>query len=383
MAKRITIWMSREGLYNSQKTNEETRMSQVPITNYYEFSSWETMNLRPAPMNLNYIISKTRIFDEPTGDPDDPNNPENLPDIIYRGIVLQGMRISDLGEILNQYAQPYVINNFNIFGPDNNILEDDSRRQYFYIYYTDGDFSMHWKIDQVIVMYNWTYEDYPSGVLLSNPINSILDYRQWFLTSMQLPSAITQYVHLDGAQIDEFEPEDNSFMYTYVKKLSTLDYYAGIPSNLKTYEIEVERYHSYTIMDTCCRYCLYYMNRLGGWDSLVCQGRELQKDKLKRDSYKKNYVNNTNLIDFHKVDYLTTINETWSLNTSWLTNEQSERMIELLSSNYILLHDLVTDKIIGVNISNTTCEHKTYKNQGRRFFNYTIEVEASQPKYRV
>ena len=39
--------------------------------------------------------------------------------------------------------------------------------------------------------------------------------------------------------------------------------------------------------------------------------------------------------------------------------------------------------IAPVNITNSNCEHKNYRNQGRKMATYNIEVSASQPKYRI
>jgi hypothetical protein len=36
-----------------------------------------------------------------------------------------------------------------------------------------------------------------------------------------------------------------------------------------------------------------------------------------------------------------------------------------------------------VNVTNSSCDLKTYKNQGRKMATYNVEVSASQPKYRM
>ena len=138
---------------------------------------------------------------------------------------------------------------------------------------------------------------------------------------------------------------------------------------------------NYKIALTCCRYCIYYLNKFGGWDSMLFKGKELKTDNIERLSSKQNYRSMTN--DFGQVDYMTKINERWSLNTSYLDDGQSSRMSHLIETNRAYLHDLVDNKIYPINIINSTCELKTYKNQGRKMAVYTIEVKSSQDKFRI
>ena len=111
------------------------------------------------------------------------------------------------------------------------------------------------------------------------------------------------------------------------------------------------------------------------------RGKEIQTDKLTRLSYNKPYEANST--QYGKVNYLTKIEESWELNTSFLNDLQSSKMIHLLASNNLYLQDLNTGTITPVNITNSNCEHKTYKNQGRKMSTYTITVTNSQNKYRL
>lgn len=58
------------------------------------------------------------------------------------------------------------------------------------------------------------------------------------------------------------------------------------------------------------------------------------------------------------------------------------KMYHLLESNEVYLHNLKTDKITPVTITDSTCEYKTYANQGNTRFHYVINVESSNYKIR-
>lgn len=57
-------------------------------------------------------------------------------------------------------------------------------------------------------------------------------------------------------------------------------------------------------------------------------------------------------------------------------------MYNLLESTQVYLHHK-GDAVVPVIIKNSECEYKTYTNQGKQKFYYTIDVEASKNKYRM
>ena len=83
------------------------------------------------------------------------------------------------------------------------------------------------------------------------------------------------------------------------------------------------------------------------------------------------YKNKTN----GKVKYLNTITPTWQLYTDDMND--GSRMHHLLGSTEVYLHNLQTDEILPVVITDTNCVYKTYANQGNKRFHYAINVEAS------
>ncbi len=137
---------------------------------------------------------------------------------------------------------------------------------------------------------------------------------------------------------------------------------------------------NYQIDTTNKNYVLYYTNAYGGWDSLLVQGNVKQTDQIESQTYVRKVLNTTS--QFSKNKYLNTIVPEWTLYTNYLTNTQASKMHHLLESTMVYLHNLEDNKIIPVIITNNSCEYKTYSNQGKNMFYYTIEVQSSQDKYR-
>lgn len=352
----------------------------------YTYKSWETINLPNVNANTYFII----LDHAASGDPSSVTT-----GVIYSGLIMSNYGLKNLNEILSQHINPKEIS----FSASGSTQEDTGMTKTFYVYYSINDWAS-WTNDTIDITYDWSYTS-DDKYELSEPIFNIVDYRQYFMYSAMADNASgsTVIVKLDNSQIYTYNMT-GSTVYNYVVKLDNLVYpgefsYAysydffvdatqeSLAENFyygRIYKLEING-RTFYITNTCYKYALYYLNNVGGWDSLLFRGREIQSDKLSRLSYKSNYVSQS--INFYKKDYLTKINETWSLNTSFLTDLESGKMIQLMASNRLYLHDLNANKIIPVNITNSTCDHKTYKNQGRKMATYDITVEASQPKFRI
>ncbi len=343
----------------------------------YSYKSWQTINL-PVVSESTYF----RILDHQAEHPETETT-----GVIYDGFIISGYYIQNLNEILSQYVKPYEL----YFASA--LQTDSTSERTFYIYYTTDGWNTT-TMDDVTISYDWSYENSTYEVL-SDPIFDLVDIRQYLLYSfhpLEVPYIFS--VRIGDVPIDSYNIED-TIHYNYVKKLSDMDIFPGEFSYAYSYDFLVTRNslpledtvdlyvgaRKYIVAHTCYRYCLYYLNQNGGWDSLLFRGKVMKQDNLSRLSYKKNYIAGS--LDFNKVDYLTTIQEGWQLNTSFLDDQHSEKMINLLASNKIFLHDLDEDKITPVNMVTQKCEHKTYKNQGRKLYTYTVEVKSSQPKYRI
>lgn len=134
----------------------------------------------------------------------------------------------------------------------------------------------------------------------------------------------------------------------------------------------------YTEVDVChADFALYYLNRYGGWDSFLIEGNVTAKDAYTRYNIISPYDNTT--LQFGKRTYNNQIQPSWELHTGWLKDDESERLaFNLLPSNMMYLHNLKEDTIIPVTVDDSSVDYRTFRNQGRKLFTYTINISASQ-----
>lgn len=131
--------------------------------------------------------------------------------------------------------------------------------------------------------------------------------------------------------------------------------------------------------DNCGEIALYYKNRKGGWDSFLIEGNWKKTDEYTKYTYNRSFNNNT--LEFENGTYHSQIVTKYALSTGWLSDQESENLaFNLLSSNEVYLHNLCTDKVYPVVITDNSATYKTYKNNSHKLVNYQINVEESQRK---
>lgn len=139
---------------------------------------------------------------------------------------------------------------------------------------------------------------------------------------------------------------------------------------------------TYKTISACdARYSLYYVNSYGGVDVLVFKGKSFKKtDNITRLNYSRSFRNNT--LEFENVNYMNEIKPAWELHTGYMVDSQSRKMHELVESTCVYLYDAEEQTYTPVVMTDKKLEYKTYYNQGRKFYTYTINVEESQSKER-
>lgn len=235
---------------------------------------------------------------------------------------------------------------------------------------------------------DWSYKDtdLTKPYFLSDPISTLVDSRQYVLCSWIFPTGEgvlnKRYTTPEGVVTTvDITLRQGINGYTYAEPLGNL-----LLECKSKYEIGFVESGSFTttinyqIDTTNKNYVLYYTNAYGGWDSLLVQGNVKQTDQIESQTYVRKVLNTTS--QFSKNKYLNTIVPEWTLYTNYLTDTQASKMHHLLESTMVYLHNLEDNKIIPVIITNNSCEYKTYSNQGKNMFYYTIEVQSSQDKYR-
>ena len=138
---------------------------------------------------------------------------------------------------------------------------------------------------------------------------------------------------------------------------------------------------AYDVVDECLPYTLYYVNAFGGWDSLIVDGAVKKTDDYDRTTFKQAYLTVpqvNGVLERGTVCLQNDITRKYTLVTGWLTDDQASRMHHLLGSTNVYLRDADTNEYLPVVLTNSSCEYKTYRNNGAQLVNYTIEATVAQ-----
>lgn len=133
----------------------------------------------------------------------------------------------------------------------------------------------------------------------------------------------------------------------------------------------------FKVVDSCNQYNLHYLNAAGGYSTLALEGKKGKRiDDFTFDYFKtRGHINDYNQPQMHK--YKVDITPKWELQTGWLSDEDSQLMYNVFGSQKMWLEDNETGKIYPVYITNTNCEYKTFTNQGRKKYNYSISLTSA------
>lgn len=137
---------------------------------------------------------------------------------------------------------------------------------------------------------------------------------------------------------------------------------------------------SYEVRNTCAEYALYYLNAHGGYDHLLINGTSKRSDNIKRTEITR-VVDNTTL-KHGRSDVHTEITRTWHLNTGHLTDAQWAKTHHLLGSTHVFLHNLDSGEIVPVVIKANKADFNTYRNNGGKMSQLSIDVEESTKRER-
>ena len=228
----------------------------------------------------------------------------------------------------------------------------------------------------VTFMDDWSYDygfDYSRvSFIRSNPINYRIDLRQWLMVSIfgaqQITFAVfdSKGLHTVSARTDE-----NAYGGTGVIDLSLL----SDPTSI------VAGHGTYTVVEPCNRYALYYLNSYGGWDSLLIEGAVSESDSVERHTAGMEYDNSDRAARGER-DYLNGLTKEYVFRTGWLSDDESSRMHELLNSTDVYGFDLVDRAMFPLVLTGTETEYKTYKGNGNKPVNYSISARLAQGRER-
>lgn len=239
---------------------------------------------------------------------------------------------------------------------------------------------------------DWSYDDSydPSTMGMAFPVNGRIDARQWVVyTAYDAEEVTAVLTYKDGttatviipiAISDDFNADfNNDFARsaraagsgTAVFDLSAWDDVASITINGKVFQVVTD----------CREWVLYYVNAYGGWDSLLIEGNTTEKDNLTRHSVDMEYDNRDSR-NRGRRNYVNEIEKVYTMTTSWLSDDESARMHHLLNSTEVYMFNINTGEMLPVILNNTSTEYKTYKSNGARLVNYTIEATIAHDRIR-
>lgn len=294
-------------------------------------------------------------------------------EIIYSGKAYKMPLSEDINININKCSSSFL--NSSIYNAflNNTIWNITEGVGVFGLYINDDFKSKYVFYNSYSYMENPAYKN-DGFISLSVPIRKEFDSRQYAVYSFfdaiggtvsKLAKCIYHYSNTTSSLTNSVAPRTE---YVFTNK---------IPSGV----LKVQFFDDEYIVKTgCSKYCLYYVNGYGGWDSFLINGNDKRTDKLTSYTYVKSCNNNTT--EFGSKKYLNVVKPTYELFTDWLNDDESSRMWHLLESTEVYLHNLETDKIIPVNITNNSVDYKTFTNNGKKKYYYKISVEESQTKIR-
>ena len=246
--------------------------------------------------------------------------------------------------------------------------------------------------DTIQFLNDWSYDyDYDAATMgMSFPINGRIDSRMPIVwTGLEVSEVTATIYFTDGTTNEVIIPVEISadFNDDYNDDFARSVRSAGsgtavfLPSAWDNVDKIVVGLSTFKVVTDCAQYALYYVNAYGGWDCMLMDGNPLEADTLKR--YTKEVVyDNSDIKNRGIQNYVNEITKGFTLQTGWLLNDQGLMMMHLINSTNVYLYDIAQGQMIPVIIPSTTCEYKTYKNQGNRLVNYTLQVQVAQNRIR-
>lgn len=326
-----------------------------PPAAYLSFPIWKTMNIEIPIVTPFYSIKK--------GD-----------DLIFSGKVYaqktDSVRSINVNDIIEDYTSDGIditssqrwqkTENEKVFTLANGVNETEMSDMF-----------------NLVVTDDWSYADRARTYFTSDPISYTLDSRQYFIFSVQnrygdtLPSCSyqTDLVSVDGVESGDYKVVSDESYTQIIKDIS----------NLKTIDItemnNVDDTRYFKVCATKNKYCLYYKNLYGGYDSILLNPTSQLSASITDNTLTTDY--DTTVLNHYKRSYSKTIQNKWTLKTNLLNDTQSEKMRHIYTSNQMWLHNLETGRLYAVNPVDKTFTEKTFKSNKHKPLSYTITVEEA------
>ena len=326
-----------------------------PPAAYLSFQIWKTMNIEIPIVTPFYSIKK--------GD-----------DLIFSGKVYAQKTDSVRSINVNDIIEDYTSDSIDITSSQR--WQKTENEKVFTLASGVNETEMS-DMFNLVVAEDWSYSDRLRTYFTSDPICYTLDSRQYFIFSVQnkygdtLPSYSyqTDLVSVDGVESGDYKVVSDESYTQIIKDIS----------NLKTIDItemnNVDDTRYFKVCTTKNKYCLYYKNLYGGYDSILLNPTSQLSASITDNTLTTDY--DTTVLNHYKRSYSKKIQNKWTLKTNLLNDTQSEKMRHIYTSNQMWLHNLETGRLYAVNPVDKTFTEKTFKSNKHKPLSYTITVEEA------
>lgn len=304
--------------------------------------------------------------------------------VIYNGVAWKRPGAESISICINDICADWLVNTF----PSLSVGFQREDMPVEFVVQTISEAGIYSEVARVTFVNDWSYDPNHDAERdgLAAPINGHIDARQWLLWTGLNVSEVQAIVDVkNGIDFVAFLPVEISadfnadFNADFAQSVRSAGSGTAVFSPSKWGDVVKIRLNGnrYKVIDSCSRYVLYYLNAYGGWDSFLIEGASSEEDSLTRHTMHK-----SSIYDREQKNYLNEIKKKMTLHTSWLSDEQSLRMHHLLNSTEVYMHDLEQNIILPVILEGSSTPYKTFKGEGGKLVNYTIEVTIAQTRMR-
>lgn len=137
---------------------------------------------------------------------------------------------------------------------------------------------------------------------------------------------------------------------------------------------------TYTVVQPCQnRFVLYYVNKKGGLDAVLCKGRYVQNWSPERTDARL-WNDRGNRLDFEQTRVFQRIDRQVTLNTGLINTDLAEKIDNLIYSPKVFIHDLDADTITSCLITDSSYSAK--RRRYEQVVQYEFQIKESQQQQR-
>lgn len=237
-------------------------------------------------------------------------------------------------------------------------------------------------IYQAAYNYNTDYivnDGLPSSMTTNNFIEYEIDPRQYlFVTQYKLSPPSSYIPYINGSALSTHSISDTTYNALMVN-LKPAELIEG--DIFSVYSNGSNITYDFKVIKPCPqRFVVYYINKAGGLDFIICKGTSIESWNPDREEVRL-YNDRAVRYDFEQQYIYQELDKRYQLNTGLLTDEQAKKIDELIYSPKIWLHNLDEDTITACLITNTSYSIKSYK--PNRIVQYTFNLKESQKYLRL